>query len=82
VLGFSGRAGLVVSVSFGADALGAVLGSGAAASGHHRGPVVAVVSVPVGFGVRQVASWSAQAGEQQRTARSGDVGLPGPVNRE
>src|SRR6202007_1281803 len=63
--------------AFGGDAVGAVLGAGAAAFGHHRGALGAVVAGWVGFGGRHAADGVAQAGKQQRAARGGDVGVPG-----
>jgi hypothetical protein len=43
-------AGNVVSASLGADALGAILGAGAAAPGHHRSALAAVFGRRIGLG--------------------------------
>ena len=51
-LGPPGGAGIVVLAAFGGDAVGAVLGAGAAAFGHHRGALAAGVGWWVGFGCR------------------------------
>ena len=53
-IGPAGCAGLVVLSAFGGDAVGAVLSTSAAASRHHGGPVIAVVSRRVGFGCLHV----------------------------
>jgi hypothetical protein len=66
----------VVLSAFGGDALGAVLGSGAAPFGHHRAALAAVVQSGVGFWCGHTAGGVAQAGEQQCAARRGDIGLP------
>jgi hypothetical protein len=50
-------------LAFGGDALGVVLGAGAAAFGHHCGAVLAVVGGWVGFGGWHTAGGVAQAGE-------------------
>jgi DivIVA domain-containing protein len=76
-LGPLGGAGIVVLAAFGGDAVGAVLGAGAAAFGHHRGALAAGVGWWVGVGGWDPAGGQAQAGEQQRAARGGDVGVPG-----
>ena len=76
-MGLAGGAGVVVGVAFGGHAVGAVLGAGAAAFGHHGGAIAAVVRWWVGFGGGHAADGVAQAGEQQRAARGGDVGVSG-----
>lgn len=70
-------AGGVVLSTFGGDAIGPVLGAGAPAFGHHRCALVAMVVGWVGFRCRDAAAEVAQAGEQQRTARGADIGMPG-----
>ena len=63
-VGSPSGAGVVVVFSFGGDASGAVLGSGAAASGHHRGALAALVQRRSGFWWQQIAGRNAQAGKQ------------------
>ena len=72
-----GLAALAVVVAFGGDALGAVLGAGAATFGHLRGAFGAVGDAVVGMHGRHAAGRDAQGGEQQGTARGGDIGVPG-----
>src|ERR1700744_4231886 len=74
-LSAAGGAGVVVLSALGGDAVGAVLLSGPGPSGHHRGPVTAVVGRRAGFGRRHVAGGSAEAGEQQCAAWGGDIGV-------
>jgi hypothetical protein len=62
--------------AFGGDAVGAVLFAGAAAFGHHRTALGAVVGRRVGLGCRDGAGGSAQTRKQQRTARGADIGVP------
>src|SRR5262249_42569581 len=72
----SGRSGVAVVSALGGDAVGAVWGAGARAFGHHGGALGAVVLGWVGFGGGHAADRVAQAGEQQRAAGGGDVGVP------
>jgi hypothetical protein len=65
---------MAVLSAFGGDAVGAVLSTGPGPSGHHRGPVIAVVNWPIEFRCLHITGGHAQAGEEQRTARGGDVG--------
>ena len=55
VLGWPRVAGVLVLSAFGRDAVDAVLGAGAAASRHHRGPIIAVVERWIRFGCRDTA---------------------------
>jgi hypothetical protein len=76
VVGPVAHAGVAILSAFGGDAVGAVLGAGAAPFGHHRGSVTAILSRRVGFRCRHAAGGQAQAGKQQRAARCGDISLP------
>ena len=76
-LGAPSRKGLPVLSAFGGDAVGAVLGAGAAAFGHHGGPLAAVVLRWVGFGGGHGAHRATQTREQQGAARGGDLGVSG-----
>ena len=51
----AGRCGGVIMAAFGGDTVGAVLGAGAAAFGHHGGALAAGVGWWVGFGCRDAA---------------------------
>jgi hypothetical protein len=73
-LGPSGQAGVVILSAFGGDAVGAVLGAGAALFGHHRAPLGALVQRWISFGCRYTTGAQAQTREQQRAARCGDTG--------
>ena len=76
--GLVGRlAASAVVVAFGGYPVGAVLGAGASAFGHHRGTVGAVGDAVMGVGGGHATHRGAQAGEQQGAARGGDIGLPG-----
>ena len=55
--------------AFGGDAVGAVLGAGAAAFGHHGGALGAVVQRRVGLGGGHAADRVAQTREEQGAAR-------------
>ena len=62
--GLGGESGFAVVAAFGGDAVGAGFGAGAAAFGHHGGPVGAVSWWGwVGFGGGYAAHGVAQAGE-------------------
>jgi len=76
VVGPPGHASIPILSAFGGDAMSPVLGAGAPACGHHRGPVAAVLQRRVGFGCRHTAGRPAQAGKQRRAARCGDIGSP------
>ncbi|MCV7199816.1 hypothetical protein H7J74_25620 [Mycobacterium angelicum] len=66
-----------LSRRFGGDAVGAVLGAGAAALRHHRGAFGAVAGGGVGVGQGDLGGGGTQAGKQQGAAGGGYVGVPG-----
>jgi hypothetical protein len=66
-----------ILAAFGGDVLGAVLGAGAAAFGHHRGALAAVIQRRIGVRRGQGAGGSTQTRKQQRATGGGDIGVPG-----